>query len=781
MMKIRWGLGLMVLGVGLDLAAKPHASHLEQNFIEARSYSHLAGKANAQVVLATRKGTDFLHQFKTDPVVYDLGSTKVFVFAREFEGIPVEDSMRVVQRSAGQPDREWIEGLAPIHGRLPALSYADGWHEVKAHPDFNASRDINLSNALSRDRVYQFDPHDKTYHLVYKYLFQSSKFRGVMVAAVDAHTGKLREFRLNRHEMMPVRLTSSIFADHPLSQTLVRGLPRATLQGTGKGAQALGQTDFDGNVDLPDMISEFDLMFKNGLVDVGHSSSDSWSALPINTYAARIQKSKLSVGDNDLSKLLNISAVMPFVYLQEAQASILSLTGQNVLTRHVPVAVDYDDFYGCNAYFSAGYSDVEPPHLVFYGPKNNECLASSQFSSIVMHEFGHYIDHFYSGISDSASSEGFGDIMSLLYVKNPILAENFLAGTINHYIRDLRINRHYENSRGQVHFQGQVVASAFWDLIQHWNSIFSEEWVFETLKQTFIKALTITPNMYKLAENMASMVQSTYTQAENSYLTCSLHKVFSDFGISTMPQPCQDKTAQIQVEVDEQAFEGEGGGRVLTAGSRLPVHVQLSFPESNVPDQGYLSLTLWMGDQMVSKVLHKVENLQAVNHLKNEFEIDLPAQVTKDQQYRLQVTFTDRAVFFAWNQQDLPIERRWVKKVEISGNVDKDVAGRTSLRIPFKLSESGFIEGPVKVAFQVSSSTNSERIWVSLRASNDKMEDLTVHPPSLTYISDKPISIPYTFQGYSASDPMYVVVSNYGSTDSKVRVGRVKVEANVFE
>ncbi|MCA8977829.1 MAG: hypothetical protein KDC98_24095, partial [Planctomycetes bacterium] len=107
----------------------------------------------------------------------------------------------------------------------------------------------------------------------------------------------------------------------------------------------------------------------------------------------------------------------------------------------------------CNAYYTNNT-------INFYqagGGCNN-----TGYSSVVAHEWGHGLDDRYGGISQTNGlSEGWGDILSMYLLDNPIVGEDFT--TSGGYVRIGTNNRQYPSGSG-VHAQGESWMGFAWQL-----------------------------------------------------------------------------------------------------------------------------------------------------------------------------------------------------------------------------------------------------------------------------------------------------------------------------
>ncbi|MFA6003989.1 MAG: hypothetical protein WC881_07965 [Elusimicrobiota bacterium] len=122
----------------------------------------------------------------------------------------------------------------------------------------------------------------------------------------------------------------------------------------------------------------------------------------------------------------------------------------------IPVRVNIND--DCNAYYTPSR-----PSLNFF--KSSANCVNTAFDSVVMHEYGHFVDDMLGGIVDGGQSEGWGDIFSMYILNNPIVGEGFLKNAnggkdyVRHGENDYKYNRYDE-----VHAQGQAWMGFGWKL-----------------------------------------------------------------------------------------------------------------------------------------------------------------------------------------------------------------------------------------------------------------------------------------------------------------------------
>jgi hypothetical protein len=93
------------------------------------------------------------------------------------------------------------------------------------------------------------------------------------------------------------------------------------------------------------------------------------------------------------------------------------LSNEKMDKTQLPVRTNVND--ECNAYYTPGR-----PSLNFFRSSKN-CV-NSAYDTVAEHENGHYWDDFTGGIVNGGLSEGWGDILSMFRLNNPIIGEHFL-------------------------------------------------------------------------------------------------------------------------------------------------------------------------------------------------------------------------------------------------------------------------------------------------------------------------------------------------------------------
>ncbi len=175
---------------------------------------------------------------------------------------------------------------------------------------------------------------------------------------------------------------------------------------------------------------------------------------------------KVNAGDNkvvfnpnatlaDENTLAQINAYVK-VNLSLAFLRDRKLTNERMDKIQLPVRTNIND--ECNAYYTPGR-----PTLNFFRSSKN-CV-NSAYDTVAEHENGHYWDDFTGGIVNGGMSEGWGDILSMFRLNNPIIGEHFLKqarGGVD-YIRHGE-NTYQYNEYDEVHDQGQAWGGFAWKL-----------------------------------------------------------------------------------------------------------------------------------------------------------------------------------------------------------------------------------------------------------------------------------------------------------------------------
>lgn len=133
-----------------------------------------------------------------------------------------------------------------------------------------------------------------------------------------------------------------------------------------------------------------------------------------------------------------------------------------------PLPANVDVAGTCNAFYNGS-------SINFYAAGGG-CNAFSYIGDVMSHEYGHGInDYFYtwqgSSFDNGAMGEGYADVWANGILKTGIIGQG--ANSPTDYIRryDLAPKVYPQDIIGEVHADGEIIAGAWWDVGQNWNSI----------------------------------------------------------------------------------------------------------------------------------------------------------------------------------------------------------------------------------------------------------------------------------------------------------------------
>jgi hypothetical protein len=163
-----------------------------------------------------------------------------------------------------------------------------------------------------------------------------------------------------------------------------------------------------------------------------------------------------------------VSTLNTYIALSRVRSyamTFLSADEVPYLNKTLRVTTDIGD--ECNAYYQ-GLT------LRFFS-RGSRCANMGTMNDVIYHEWGHGLDDFTGsarsaqyggGMTDSAFSEGIGDIVSMFMVHDSNMAPGFFTNDPKRPIRRLENKRMYRPGQpeAEIHEQGTIVGGAFWEL-----------------------------------------------------------------------------------------------------------------------------------------------------------------------------------------------------------------------------------------------------------------------------------------------------------------------------
>jgi len=120
----------------------------------------------------------------------------------------------------------------------------------------------------------------------------------------------------------------------------------------------------------------------------------------------------------------------------------------------IPTITNIDS--SCNAFYT-----TVTPSINFYtqGTSGSNTCPNTAYDTVVYHEYGHFIDDMYGGITNFGLSEGWGDVIAILSTDQPEAAEGFFGPGTTLRTGD---NNYQYIPNDEVHALGQAWAGFGW-------------------------------------------------------------------------------------------------------------------------------------------------------------------------------------------------------------------------------------------------------------------------------------------------------------------------------
>ena len=214
----------------------------------------------------------------------------------------------------------------------------------------------------------------------------------------------------------------------------------------------------------------------------------------------------------------------------------------------------------CNAHWDSRAGTIN-----FYSG-NNQCANTGLISDIIYHEWGHGLDAKTGGIKDGAYSEGFGDIMSMLITKSPIIGIGF--GLDGRVVRDLDPDKIYpQDAKGGVHAEGMVIGSTFWDLFNEFKKYYTEDETLDLLRK-YAFQMIFTAEKYTDVYDALLVIDDDDADLTNGTPNfCLINEPFAQHGLATFQRSCLVISFVRNVV---QELRGNGN-RIIEPGERIEI------------------------------------------------------------------------------------------------------------------------------------------------------------------------------------------------------------------
>ncbi len=228
----------------------------------------------------------------------------------------------------------------------------------------------------------------------------------------------------------------------------------------------------------------------------------------------------------------NMAQAMAYVHTQK----IIDYAGKYVQTKWLekPLSVNVNLGQTCNAYWDGTTTN--------FFSAGGRCANTALIADVVYHEWGHGLDDNTGGIEDGAFSEGFGDIMSVLMTESNILGIGFF--TDGKPVRDLEPNKVYPKDRGEVHSEGLIIGSTFWDLYKTLKTKHNSEKAVDLLSQYALKSVFTASRYTDVYKAILVIDDNDQDPTNGTPNFCEINQAFTDHGLAKKSPDCKSEATE---------------------------------------------------------------------------------------------------------------------------------------------------------------------------------------------------------------------------------------------
>ena len=185
---------------------------------------------------------------------------------------------------------------------------------------------------------------------------------------------------------------------------------------------------------------------------------------------------------------------------------------------------------------------------------NSQCANTGLIADVVYHEWGHGLDAKTGGIVDGAYSEGYGDIMSLIMTGSNKLGIGFRLPS-NEPVRDLEPDKRYPEDRGEVHAEGLIIGSTFWDLFKALKVKYDREEALNILANYSFKMIFTADRYTEVYDALLVIDDDDGNLSNGTPHKCLLNTIFAKHGLAN-----EDLTCKLAAPQEFQLIDTDGDG-----------------------------------------------------------------------------------------------------------------------------------------------------------------------------------------------------------------------------
>lgn len=354
----------------------------------------------------------------------------------------------------------------------------------------------------------------------------------------------------------------------------------------------------------------------------------------------------------------------------------------------------------CNAYWDGSTINL------FSG--NAQCANTALIADVVYHEWGHGLHHNAEGIEDGALSEGFGDIMSLVMTHSNLLGIGFLLANRGP-VRDIKPPKIYPRDRGEVHAEGLIIASTFWELFEKLTAKYGEQRAGEMIENFAFKMIFTARTYHDVYHALLVIDSNGGNPRSGTPHQCILNEVFSNHGIAQKDPACE------LAAVESWQIDGQDG-TFLKPGTSVSVKLKARNSAPQVLRGLEASITSDLPGTSVDGKLHWAEipaNGSALSS--NAVRMSIPAQAACGQTFHTTANLKAGA-------KELALSKEWVL-----GFNEGTAKGFTAAGLPLVIKDFQTISANLNAADPAwKADTTVEKVELTFEMRHTFLGDLTI-------------------------------------------------------
>ena len=410
-------------------------------------------------------------------------------------------------------------------------------------------RELGMNEYVAIGSKWRVTVKDSVYRLVKVRRFRQ-QLGGLADVQINAHTGEIYEVTPRRYFAVPGFAKATLYPRWYREELNLMPLRRVGIDFLDAAGQVVNRTpsNHEGRYVVPNRgLSPL----LNGVIGAQIKvSNKSGPAVSVNgvlegeTWKTLIGRQLEEQVSND--KL--VAQSMVYYHLQQIVKTASSYVASPWFNRALTANTNLTRT--CNAHWDTLFGTVN-----FYSG-DSRCANTGLIADVIYHEWGHGLDANTGGITDSAFSEGFGDIVSMLMTRSHVIGPDF--GLKGKSVRDLEPDRVYPRDvSGSVHNTGLIIGSTFWNLFKAFKEQYSEDEAIEILRR-YAFQMIFTAERYTDVYDALLVIDDDDANLNNGTPNiCVLNEVFTRHGLAIVNGECQ-LVALVDTRSNDQRGNGNG-------------------------------------------------------------------------------------------------------------------------------------------------------------------------------------------------------------------------------